>query len=78
MESISKHSSKIKSPVEGCVAYHFHGILSTNLIRGSHNLLFPDQRNLSSVLIGVLGGATNLCNERKPLDIVGYFSSEIL
>jgi 5-deoxy-D-glucuronate isomerase len=48
MQSNLRHTFQKILPDEGCVALHLHGVLSTNLNRGSHYLLFP--QNKSSVV----------------------------
>ena len=75
MQSILKHSLKIKNPAEGCVAYHLHGILSTNFKRGCFITYFLSRLILSNriekVLIVVLGAIINPCNLWWLQDMVG-------
>ena len=52
MHGNTKHSLKILSPVEGCVAFNVHWILSTNLKRGSlitYSLPLAEKSNVVDV-----------------------------
>lgn len=56
-----RHNLKEEDPVKGCVAYHSHGILSTDLTRGSYNLFSPQYK---SNVLNVVWGKINKSVQR--------------
>lgn len=65
MQNNFTHTIKDLNPAEGCVAYHLHGIVSTNLTRGSSITYLDSLLIISSKIEEVLNVVWSVINKPK-------------